>query len=68
MESSNDLIIEKLLEQRDLNLNMLKHLDFELIMGPTEKEVCNIKMLQNDTIEELKKIEQEIAFLTSEKL
>lgn len=68
MDSSNDLIIEKLLEQRDLNLNMLKHLDFELIMDPAEKEVCNIKILQNDTIEELKKIEQEIAFLTSEKL
>ena len=67
MESLNDLIIEKLLEQRDLNLNMLKHLDFELIMDPTEKEVCTIKILQNDTIEELKKIEQEIAFLTSEK-
>lgn len=67
MESLNDLIIEKLLEQRDLNLNMLKHLDFELIMDPTAKEVCTIKILQNDTIEELKKIEQEIAFLTSEK-
>ena len=67
MESLNDLIIEKLLEQRDLNLNMLKHLDFELIMDPTEKEVYTIKILQNDTIEELKKIEQEIAFLTSEK-
>lgn len=67
MKSSNDLIIEKLLEQRDLNLNMLKYLDFELIMDPTEKEVHHIKILQNDTIEELKKIEQEIAFLTSEK-
>jgi len=68
MEFPNDLIIEKLLEQRDLNLNVLKHLDFELMMDPTEKEVCDIKILQNDTIEELKKIEHEIAFLTSEKL
>ena len=68
MEFPNDLIIEKLLEQRDLNLNVLKHLDFELMMDPTEKGVCDIKILQNDTIEELKKIEHEIAFLTSEKL
>lgn len=67
MKPSDDLIIEKLLEQRDLNLNMLKHLDFELIMDPTEKEIHSIKILQNTTIEELKKIEQEIAFLTSEK-
>ncbi|MDH5665708.1 MAG: hypothetical protein OEY10_05370 [Nitrosopumilus sp.] len=67
MESLNDLIIEELLEQRDLNLNVLKHLDFELITDPTEKEVCDIKILQNDTIEELKKIEQEIAFWISEK-
>ena len=63
--SSDDIIIEKLLEQRDVNLNMLKHLDFEMIMDPTEKEIEKIKQLQKDTIEELKKIEQEIAFLNS---
>ena len=63
--SSEDIIIEKLFEQRDMNLNTLKNLDFELIMDPTEKEIEKIKELQKSTIEELKKIEQEIAFLTA---
>ena len=65
--SSDDIIIEKLFEQRDMNLSTLKNLDFELIMDPTEKEIEKIKELQNSTIEELKKIEQEIAFLTAKK-
>ena len=65
--SSNEIVIESLLEKRDLNLSMLKNLEFELIMDPTEKEISNIKKLQISTIEELKKIEQEIAFLTSKK-
>ena len=46
---------------------MLKHLDFELVMDPTEKEIENIKKLQTSTIIQLKKIEQEIAFLLSKK-
>jgi len=65
--SSEDMVIEKLYEQRDLNLSMLKNLDFELIMDPTEKEIEKIKEMQKNTIEELKKIEQEIAFLTAKK-
>lgn len=65
--ASSEFILEKLLEKRDLHLNMLKHLEFELVMDPTEKEIKGIKKLQSDTINELKKIEQEIAFLTSEK-
>lgn len=65
--SSEDIIIEKLFEQRDMNLSMLKNLDFELLMDPTEKEIEKIKELQKNTIEELKKIEQEIAFLTAKK-
>ncbi len=65
--SSNELILENLLERRDLNLTMLKHLDFELMMDPTEKEILDIKILQTDTVNQLKKIEQEIAFLTSKK-
>jgi hypothetical protein len=36
-------------------------------MDPTEKEIQNIKKLQVITIDQLKKIEQEIAFLTSKK-
>ena len=65
--SSNEIILERLFEQRDLNLNLLKHLDFELVMDPTEKEIQNIKKLQVSTIDQLKKIEQEIAFLSSKK-
>lgn len=65
--SSSEIIIERLFEQRDLNLNLLKHLDFEMVMGPTEKEISNIKKLQTNTVDQLKKIEQEIAFLTSQK-
>ena len=64
---ASEIIIEKLLEQRDSYLNMLKHLDFELVMDPTEKEIENIKKLQTSTIIQLKKIEQEIAFLLSKK-
>ena len=60
-----DIIIEKLLEQRDFHLNTLKHLDFGLVMDPSEDEIKNIKKLQTTTIDQLKKIEQEVAFLTS---
>jgi hypothetical protein len=60
-----DIIIEKLLEQRDFYLNTLKHLDFALVMDPSEDEIKNIEKLQTTTIDQIKKIEQEIAFLTS---
>jgi len=65
--SSPDIIIEKLLEQRDVNLNLLKHLDFEMMMDPTEKETERIEQLKANTIDQLKKIEQEISFLSSQK-
>ena len=65
---SSEIIIEKLLEQRDWYLNTLKHLDFELVMDPTKKEIENIEKLQTNTIDQLKQIEQEIAFLLSKKL
>ena len=65
--SSKDFLVEKLLEQRDLNLNNLKHLDFEMLMDPSDDEIEKIKNIQENTINELKKIEQEIAFLTSKK-
>ena len=54
------------MEQRDWYLNTLKHLDFELVMDPTKKEIENIKKLHTNTIDQLKKIEQEIAFLLYE--
>jgi len=59
------ILIEKLLEQRDHYLNMLKHLDFGLLMDPSKDEIKNIERLQKTTIEQIKKIEQEVAFLTS---
>ena len=55
------------MEKRDWHLNTLKHLEFELVMEPTEKEIDDIKKLQVDTIDQLKKIEQEIAFILSKK-
>ena len=65
--TESEIIIEKLLEQRNFYLNTLKHLDFELVMEPTEKEIEKIKKLQLVTIDQVKKIEQEIAFLSSNK-
>ncbi len=60
-----DILIEKLLEQRDHYLNMLKHLDFGLMMDPSKDEIKSIEKLQTTTIDQIKKIEQEVAFLTS---
>jgi hypothetical protein len=60
-----DVIIEKLMEQRDSYLNTLKHLDFGLVMDPSEDEIKNIEKLQTTTIDQIKKIEQEVAFLIS---
>ena len=65
--TSSEFLLEKLLEKRDWHLNTLKHLEFELVMEPTEKEIEAVKKLQSDTIDQLKKIEQEISFLSSEK-
>jgi len=61
----SDIVIEKLLEQRDFYLNTLKHLEFQSIMDPSEKEIEDIQKLQTSTVEQLKKVEQEIAFLSS---
>ena len=61
----SEVIIEKLLEQRDFYLNTLKHLEFQSIMDPSEKEIEDIKKLQTNTVEQLKKVEQELAFLSS---
>ena len=63
--SELDIIIEKLLEQRNFHLNTLKNLDFELVMEPSENDIKNIEKLQTITIDQIKKIEQEIAFLVS---
>ena len=63
----SELIIEKLLEQRDFYLNTLKHLEFQLVMDPTQKEIKDNEKLQKITFEQLKKVEQELASLLSEK-
>ena len=63
----SEVIVERLLEQRDVYLNTLKHLNFQLIEEVTPKEIENNEKLQKTTIEQLKKIEQELAFILSKK-
>ena len=60
----SESIIEKLLEQRDTYLNMLKHLDFELAIDDGS-DIEKIEKLKIVTIDQIKKVEQEIAFLYS---
>jgi len=55
------MLFEKLLEQRNFYLNTLKHLNFQLMMDPSKKELDDIEIMQGETIEQLKKIEQELA-------
>ena len=61
------MLFEKLLEQRDLYLNTLKHLNFQLMIDPSKKELKDIEMMQTKIIDQLKKVEQELAFISSEK-
>ena len=63
----SEIIIEKLMEQRDSYLNTLKHLDFQLIEELSDEEIEKNKKLQQVTIDQLKKIEQELAHLLSKK-
>ncbi len=63
----SEILFEKLLEQRDFYLNTLKHRRFQLITDPSKKELEDIKIMQTKTIEQLKKVEQELAFLSSKK-
>jgi len=63
--SLSEILFEKLLEQRDFYLNILKQLNFQLIMDPSKKELEDIEMMQTKTIDQIKKVEQELAFLSS---
>ena len=63
----SEIHFEKLLEQRDFYLNMLKHLNFQLITDPSEKELADIEKMQTQTIDQIKKVEQELGFLLSDK-
>ncbi|MGY5149187.1 MAG: hypothetical protein ACW9W3_03910 [Candidatus Nitrosopumilus sp. bin_68KS] len=60
-----DLTIEKLFEQRDFYLNTIKHLEFQLIMDPTDDEIKHNEQLTITTINELKKVEDEIRLILS---
>ena len=60
-----DIIIEKLFEQRDFYLNTIKHLEFQLIMDPTDDESKQNEQLKIATISELKKVEDEIRLILS---
>ncbi len=61
----SEIIIEKLLEQRDFYLNTLKHLDFQLIDDLSKKEIEEVEKLKTTTIDQIKKVEQEISFISS---
>ena len=63
----SEILFEKLLEQRDFYLNILKQLNFQLLVDSSKKELEDIGIMQTKTIEQIKKVEQELAFLSSEK-
>ena len=63
----SEIFFEKLLEQRDFYLNTLKHLNFQLMMDPSKKELEDIGIMQTKTIDQLKKVEQELASILSKK-
>jgi len=48
-------------------LNTLKHLDFQLVEELSDEEIEQNKKLQQVTVDQLKKIEQELAHLLSKK-
>ena len=58
--------LEKLFEKRDSYLNILKHVNFELMMEPTDEEIKQIKELEKNTITELDKIQQGISQIISQ--
>jgi len=57
--------VEKLFEKRDSNLNILKHLSFELMMDPTDDEIKKINELEKNTLHELDLIQKEISDILS---
>ena len=59
------MLFEKLLEQRDFYLNILKQLNFQLIIDSSKKELEDINKMKTKTIDQIKKVEQELAFLSS---
>lgn len=49
----DEIIFEKLLEQREFYLDALKQLEFQLVVESPD-EIDKIKQLQNQTIDQLK--------------
>ncbi len=64
----SEILFEKLLEQRDFYLNILKQLNFQLMAEPSKKELEDIEIMQTKTIDQIKKVERELVFLSSKKL
>lgn len=60
----DEIIFEKLLEQREFYLDTLKQLEFQLVLDSPD-EIDKIKQLQSQTIDQLKKVEQELAYLSN---
>lgn len=52
----DEIIIEKLLGKRDLYLNTLKHIEFQLVTDPSDDEINELEKLKTSTINELKKL------------
>jgi len=63
----SEMLFEILLEQRYFYLNTLKHLNFQLVVDPSKNELEAIEIMQTKTINQIKKVERELAFLSSEK-
>ncbi len=63
----SEILFEKLLEQRDFYLNILKHLSFQLVIDPSKNELEDIENMQTKTIDQLKKVGQELASILSKK-
>jgi len=61
----SEILFEELLEQRDFYLNTLKHLNFQLIMDHSKNELEDIEIMQTKIIDQLKKVEQELASILS---
>ena len=61
----SEIIVEKLLEQRDFYLNTLKHLNFLSIMNSSKNELEEIEKLQTNTIDQLRNVEQELGSILS---
>ncbi len=62
----SEIHFEKLLERRDFYLNTLKHLSFQM-MDTSKNELADIEIMKKETIEQLKKVEQELASILSKK-